>query len=55
MKEKINKRFHCKACGYLSSAGYLVDVCDCPWCKIPMTMGFYRQYKNHCKLLEVKK
>ena len=54
MKLKINKRFHCKSCGYLSPAGYLVNVCDCPECKTPMKMGFYRQYKNHCKPIEEK-
>ena len=49
---RIVKRFKCPACNYLSPAGYLVHEWDCPWCKIPMTKGFYKQYQNHCKLIE---
>ena len=51
-KMRIVKRFKCE-CGYLSPAGYKVNECDCLWCKIPMTRGLYRQYKNHCKEMSV--
>ena len=44
----IVKRFKCRKCGYLSPAGYKVDECNCPFCKIPMTRDKYRQYQNHC-------
>uniref|UniRef100_A0A6M3LLQ2 Uncharacterized protein n=1 Tax=viral metagenome TaxID=1070528 RepID=A0A6M3LLQ2_9ZZZZ len=55
MRKLIYKRFKCGKCGYLSPGGYKVNECNCPECKVPMTMGFYRQYENHCKLIEVTK
>lgn len=52
LKFSIVKRFRCSQCNYLSSAGYLVDEVDCPWCKIPMERGLYKQYKNYCELIK---
>ncbi len=51
---KIYKRFKCKICGYLSPGvgGYKITECNCPTCKLPMTMGYYRQHKNHCTLIK---
>ncbi len=47
---KIVKRFNCQ-CGYLSPAGYSVNIGICPQCGNKMEPGLYKQFKSHCSPL----
>ena len=52
---KTTKRFQCSHCDYLSSAGFRVTEMNCPYCKVPMLLGIYKQFKNSCKLINLIK